>query len=182
MLDEDVVAEIRELNPELRIVYLLRDPIERAWSGALSELVHRRERPLDSVPDEAFIRHFDRRGHVLRGNYLRALTIWEGVFGRERVFVGFLDEVQRAPQDVLLQLYRFLGVSDDEALIPDSIGEKVNRAGEYRAAVPTRFRPHLARQCLPQLKALSDRFGEPVTGWLRRAEEDLAPASEVSHA
>ena len=179
-LDVEVVEEIRDLNRELKVIYLLRDPIERAWSGAVSELVRRRDVPLDSVPDDAFIRHFERRGHVLRGDYLRTLSIWEGVFGREQVFVSFLDEVQEAPSDVLVRLYRFLGVSDDDALIPSNAFEAANVAGEYKTAVPVRFQAHLARMYLPQLEALSDRFGEPVTGWLRRAEGVVAAGGDRS--
>jgi hypothetical protein len=182
MLDMEVVEEVRNLNPDLRVVYLLRDPIERCWSGAVSELVRRTGQPLDAVPDEAFIRHFDGQGHVLRGNYLRTLTTWEGVFGREQVFVGFLDEIEQAPRDVLLRLYRFLGVSDDEALVPDSAGEKANVAGDHRSPVPERFQPHLARQYLPQLEVLSERFGEPVTSWLRRAQAALASSTANSPA
>lgn len=178
MLDSELVEEIRDLNPELKVIYLLRDPIERAWSGAVSELVLRRRRPLMSVPDEDFIRHFDRSGHVLRGDYLRTLTIWEGVFGRGRVFVGFMEQIQEDPRNLFTSLCRFLGV-EDRGVMPDGVSRAINAAGGYRIPVPRRFERHLARQHLPQLQVLAQRFKDPVATWLERAEHVLSPAAET---
>jgi hypothetical protein len=177
ILDRDIVEEIREINPDLRIIYLLRDPIERSWSSAVSELARRRGRPLEKISDERLLRHFERTAHVLRTDYLRTFETWEGVFGRDQIFVGFLDEIQQDPRDLLLRLYRFLGVSDSEDHIPAGIARKVNTSRDYSTEIPERVRVHLAELYLPQLEELSQRFGEPVTGWLRRAEESVAAGS-----
>jgi hypothetical protein len=177
ILDRDVVEEIREINPDLRIIYLLRDPIERSWSSAVSELARRRGRSLEQVSDKQLLRHFDRTAHVLRTDYLRTFERWEGVFGRDRMFVGFLDEIREDPGDLLLRLYKFLGVSDSPDNIPAGISRKVNTSREYSTAIPEPVRVHLAELYLPQLQELSNRFGEPVTSWLRRAEDSLAAAS-----
>ena len=177
-LDPSVVEEIRLINPDLRIIYLLRDPIERSWSSALMSLAKRGDRPAESITDEELMKHFERTSHALRSDYVRTLQVWEGVFGPEQVFVGFLDEIQSDPADLLLRTYRFLGVDDDEAHVPAAVSAKVNTSPR-QSAVPDRFRGHLARMYLPQLKELSERFGEPATGWLRRAEESISSSSPV---
>jgi Sulfotransferase family len=177
ILKRDIVEEIREINPDLRVIYLLRDPIERSWSSAISELARRRGRSPERITDKQLLRHFERTAHVLRTDYVRTFETWEGVFGRDQMFVGFLDEIQEDPRDLLLRLYRFLGVSDSEEHIPAGLNRKVNASRAYSTAIPEHFRVHLAELYLPQLRELSDRFGEPVTGWLRRAEDSLAAAS-----
>jgi len=177
ILDVSIVEEIGEINPDLKIIYLLRDPIERSWSSAVSELARRRGRPAEEITDKQLFRHFERSGHVLRADYVRTFDNWEGVFGRDQIFVGFLDEIQQDPRDLLLRLYRFLGVSDSEDHIPAGISKKVNASRQYGTVIPERFRAHLAELYLPQLEELSERFGEPVTGWLRRAEESVAAGS-----
>jgi hypothetical protein len=179
ILDRDIVEEIHEINPDLRIIYLLRDPIERSWSSAVSELARRRGRPVEKITDERFLRHFERTAHVLRTDYLRTVETWEGVFGRDQMLVGFLDEIRADPGDLLLRVYRFLGVSDSPEDLPAGIGRKVNTSRDYSTVMPERVHIHLAELYLPQLQELSDRFGEPATGWLRRAEDSLAAASEA---
>src|SRR5215217_579788 len=51
-LKRRVVKEIRGINPDMRIIYLLRDPIERSWSSALMSLAKRGDRPVESITDE----------------------------------------------------------------------------------------------------------------------------------
>jgi hypothetical protein len=177
ILDLSIVEEIAGINQNLKIIYLLRDPISRSWSSAISELARRKGRPFAEVTDDQLFRHFERSGHELRSDYLRTLENWEAVFGRDRVFVGFLDQIQQDPADLLLRIYRFLGVSDSEAHIPAGIADRVNASRQYGTEIPERFHAHLAKLYLPQLEELSDRFGEPVTGWLRRAEESAAASS-----
>lgn len=178
-LKPKVVEEIHGINPDLRVIYLMRDPIERSWSSALMSLAKRRGRPVESITDEDLMRHFERAGHTRRSDYLRALENWEGVFGRDQVFVGFLDEIQDDPRGLLVRAYRFLGVDDDEAHVPAGVAARVNTSPGQRSSVPERYRSHLARLYLPQLEELSERFGEPATGWLRRAEESISSSSSV---
>jgi len=174
MLKVNVVEEIRGINPDMKIIYLLRDPIERSWSSALMALSKRGGRPVESITEEELMKHFEGAGHALRSNYLRTLENWEGVFGREQIFVGFLDEIQNEPKDLLLRVYEFLGVAADDAHIPAAVTAKVNTSPKQKSAIPELYRSHLSRMYLPQLEELSDRFGEPATGWLRRAEETIA--------
>ena len=177
-LKPDIVREIHRINPDLRIIYLMRDPIERSWSSAMMTFGKRGGRAVEAIGDDELMRHFERTSHTLRGDYLRTLSMWEGVFGRDRVFVGFLDQIQDSPRELLRQVYRFLEVADDEAYIPAAVSARVN-ISPRKSDVPERFRSHLARTYLPQLQQLSDRFGEPATSWLRRAEETLSGSPSV---
>jgi hypothetical protein len=174
-----VVKEIRGINPEMRIIYLLRDPIERSWSSALMSLSKRAGRPPESITNEELMMHFEGAGHTLRSNYLRTLDNWEGVFGPDQVFVGFLDEIQNDPRDLLLRIYEFVGVTADASHIPAAVSAKVNTSPRTKSAIPEQYRSHLARIYLPQLEELSERFGEPATGWLRRAEESISSSTSV---
>jgi hypothetical protein len=173
ILKPERVEEVHEVNPDLKLIYLLRDPIERSWSSAISGLARRRGRSPEKITEKQLLRHFKRKAHVLRTDYLRTYENWEAVFGRDQIFVGFLDEIQQDPGDLLLRIYRFLGVTASEDRIPANLGRKVNSSKEYSTAIPENVRIHLAELYLPQLQELSTRFGEPATGWLRRAEESL---------
>lgn len=178
-LKADVVEEIHEINPDLKIIYLMRDPIARSWSSALMSLSKRGGRPIETISDEEILKHFEGAGHTRRGNYLRTLDNWESVFGRDQIFIGFLDQIQSEPRDLLLRVYAFLGVAADESYIPAAVAAKVNTSPRQKSAIPERIQSQLAQLYLPQLEELSDRFGEPATGWLRRAEETISSSSSV---
>jgi hypothetical protein len=176
-LDINVIEEIKGLSPALKIILLMRNPLERVWSSAVKVLARQKNRPVDAVPESEFIAHFNRADINLRTDYLHALHNWESVFGSERIFVGFLDEIRQAPRDLVLHLYRFLEISDSEECIPVNVAQKVNPTGKYRTAIPEVLQIYLARQYMPQLEILSQRFGEPVNSWLRQAKDILRNAN-----
>ena len=43
-MDGDLIDEVVTLNPEIRVVLMVRDPVERAWSHAKKDLVRNRGR------------------------------------------------------------------------------------------------------------------------------------------
>src|SRR5258706_3186219 len=57
LLPVEAIREIREINPALRVIYTLRNPLERAWSAALMVL-QRGGMTLEEASDQWFIDHF----------------------------------------------------------------------------------------------------------------------------
>ena len=51
MLSKVHIEEIRDINPSLKIIYILRNPIHRAWSSALMAL-KRAEMTIDEASDQ----------------------------------------------------------------------------------------------------------------------------------
>src|SRR5665647_1032714 len=68
ILAPETIQQIHALLPELRLIYLVRDPIERAWSSAKMAL-GRAEMTLDEASDQWFMDHFSSMGSLARGNY-----------------------------------------------------------------------------------------------------------------
>lgn len=172
-LDIDVVKEIRQLNPAMKIIFLMRDPIERAWSGAVKSLARDQKRKITDISDEDFMHYFERKGAILRGDYINALDIWENVFGPHQIHIDFMDEIQKKPEDVIRRLYRFLEVSDNENLIPKNLKRKVNSTDGYKTAIPERFESYLAQRYLAQLEILNKRFGGHTKTWLQHAKRRI---------
>jgi hypothetical protein len=119
-------AWIRTVLGPVKIIILLRDPAERAWSlykwmvmegyenaptfeAALrleSARMHDdgwRESCPEFVPDYLY---FD------SGLYYRQVERYYGAFGRDNVKVFRFEELASAPEEVCRQVFRFLGVTD----------------------------------------------------------------------
>lgn len=123
-LELPVVQRIGALFPELRVLFLLRNPIERAWSSALMAL-GRAELELDEVSDQWFLDHFHSRGSLLRGDYARTLGIWHQVFAPEQVLVLFFEEMCAAPLALLGRVAGFLGLPPAQEWTPAAVAAPV---------------------------------------------------------
>lgn len=106
------IGEIRALNPRLRMLYLLRNPIERAWSSALMAL-GRAEMAFEEASDQWFIDHFRSRGSLARGDYEACLRNWRSVFGDEPILVLRYESIRDAPLALLETACAHLDVDRD---------------------------------------------------------------------
>jgi hypothetical protein len=104
-LDPEVVAEIARTIPRLKVVFVLRDPVERALSGALHAL---RERSPSSIDEVALREACDAPSNALRTDYVRTLEIWSEHVPEERLFVGFFDDLVRDPVAFVDRVCAFL--------------------------------------------------------------------------
>lgn len=118
-LPDDRVRLVRDLMPDVKLVYLMRDPVARAWSHARHTFVYRegpfagRSFPLDAVTDAHWRDGFRHPWLLASGDYLGHLRRWLNVFPRQQMFVGFYEDIARRPEALLRDLFTFLGVDAD---------------------------------------------------------------------
>lgn len=138
--EHTVPQRIRERLPDVRMVAILRDPIERAYSHYKMGVMDGFERrSFDQAvagllrPDSlSQSRGFPQEttGYVTWGEYGRILAGYFDVFSPEQILVVFTDELENTPEQLLLRIYDFLGVAPD--FIPDNLGTKYRTSGTER--------------------------------------------------
>jgi hypothetical protein len=140
---EHAVDEIRRMNPEMRAVVLLREPVDRAFSNHL----YMRARGVEPLIDvRAAIeleprRRADNWHHMWHytsvSRYADSLAILQAGLGRDRVGVWFYDDLQADYQRVLDEVRAFLAL----APFPDGVPTlpKVNVSGSPRSEVAQRI-------------------------------------------
>ena len=104
ILEKDTIAHVDELMPRAKIILLMRNPIERTWS-AMDMLLRLRGQSVDEVKDRKFYRRFDNKGSRAKTDYLRTLENWGSFYPEEQIFVGFLEDVNFFPAQLLESLY-----------------------------------------------------------------------------
>lgn len=115
---------IKGYVPEARIVALLRNPADRAYSSFLNAVRGGREPQSEfaQVLREEDDRIRDNWHYIFRyrdrGCYYEQLKPYYEVFGRERVGVWLYEDMKDAPVDVVQSVFRFLGV--DDRFVPDT--------------------------------------------------------------
>ncbi len=159
------IAEIRRFQPRLRIVYLIRNPIERAWSSALMAL-GRAEMTLDEASDQWFIDHFHSAGSMMRGDYERCLRNWYGIFEPERILVLRYDDIAADPLNLLSRCCHHIGVDPDffAALPAEELRQRVF-SGPGHAIRPTLL-PVLREIYYSRIRRLADFLHQDLQEWL----------------
>ncbi len=176
-MDSEDVAYVRTLVPGARIIYLLRDPIERFWSELL---LHCRNyvggdafRVTEEVARRVLLDSPDEIEHVWKsGMYLENLARWEEHFSPEQIHVGFYDDLADDPDHHLATILQFLDLPQWRPA-DGRLTKRFNRR-KVDIDVPSDLETDIAHRYLGELHRIHDRFGGPTTAWLRRAEEAAA--------
>ncbi len=130
--ERTVPARIFERLPEVRLIAILRDPVERAishhrmmvsWGSerrSFDDAVEQLLRP--QAYETAVSRPSATSAYITWGEYGRILGGYVDVFPRDQLLVVFTEELERAPVGVLRSIQEFIGVSAD--FEPHNIGRK----------------------------------------------------------
>jgi hypothetical protein len=173
-LSDAAISHVHELMPDTKLILLLRDPVDRAWSHAKMDLGRRKLGRDQSISDQKYKAHFDSHASRLRGDYLGAIRRWRTHFSESQLFLGFYDEILTCPEDLLLRIYRFLGVSARRMNLPPMVRRRFN-AGT-KESMPPQLRHYLSELYFDDARALAAKYGTYPQMWLERCELVLGRA------
>ena len=186
ILPADRIQLIHEQNPQLRIILLLRNPIQRAWSGAAMELADRGQRSVESVPLAEYETFLRTTGSVARSTYTAMLDRWSAVFPTEQIFVGFFEDIRTRPAELFTEILQHLGVSQtgidfskyplQNVIVPDiERNSKEHKfataydAPRRKAAMPPEIQTLLNDLYRDEIEQLEKRFGARCSSWRSEA-------------
>jgi len=161
VLPEPAIARLAGMNPGLRIVYLLRDPVERAWSD-LKMQVRKGEIAFDLAacgPSER--EELVRPRQLAHGDYVGNLERWGRHFPPEQIHVEFFDRLADDPAGLLRDVCRFLGLDDHEIRVPPDVDRPCN-AGDT-SSMPEATARFLAGTLGPSIEELHRVFANEHT-------------------
>ncbi|MYC86622.1 MAG: glycosyltransferase [Gemmatimonadales bacterium] len=163
ILEPAVIRRVAEWMPDARLIFMMRDPVERAWSQARNGFPGWRGKPLESVSRDELISFFDSDPVRRRSDYAICLRAWFEHFPREHFFFGFLDEIRERPEDLMRDLLGFL---EAEVVVADaeSLRKPVNAAAPV--PMPDWVRDHLEREYAFDADEVSELIGRQVP-WSR---------------
>jgi hypothetical protein len=151
-----VCERIKAVLPNVKLIVILRDPTERAWSHYWHNVRRGRE-PLSfaaALEQEAKrMKHQDDVGrahfaYVSRGHYIRRLHHYEQVFGRDQLCIVFLEDLVSDPIWEVGRALKHVGLDPVDG-IPSAAAPQRNRADYPR---------------WPRLSAITSRLMREVRG------------------
>jgi hypothetical protein len=168
-LPTKVIARIHNMMPDLKIVYILRDPIDRMWSDAAMFRTPRFAGPKD--PRNSCRRAFlENQGNIRHSLYAANLSAWESCYEPTRICVIFQDDIASRPDFVLRTVTDFLGIEPMQA---SQMARRRINCGDYRP-IEAEEEALLAARLIEDLRSLVLRTpNEHAQTWLARVEAVL---------
>jgi hypothetical protein len=166
-------ARVATALPEVRLVFLLREPVARAYSNWLwsrmngledlpfaeaIELEGDREDPLPE--EQAHARPHDYLG---RGDYARFGRRWFDALGQERVGFWLYEDLFTRTSDVLESIQDFVGA--EPRPLPGRPGGLVNEARSTGAEIDPELEAQLRERMAPLVNDLADLTGLDLSPW-----------------
>lgn len=134
---ERIAQRVATALPQVRIVALLRDPIERAISQHRMSVRRGWEaRSFDEAASdlldptraqEARDRPTETNAYLAQGEYGRILRAWRAHVPAERTLIALTERLEAAPDEVVDAVLAFLGLPPGHR--PDDLGERYHRSG-----------------------------------------------------
>ena len=164
--------------PATRVIVLLRDPVDRAWSHYRHEVAAGREALgfLDAVRAEPgrlagaedavraggpaeLVEAHRRYSYVARGRYAEQLVRWFAVFPREQVLVLRAEDLFQEPARIWSEIQGFLGLP--QAVHRDFAAHNAQPPAE----LPAEARAELTAMFEQPNRDLADLLGVPTSWW-----------------
>lgn len=165
---EGVAERLAEVVPDAKLIYVVRDPVERIISHYQQYRLGGREwRPLNAALAS------DRNGYVAPSRYASALAPYLERFPRERILVVRQDELRNSRRETIREVFAFLGVErsfwSEEMEVMRNISEvkggafrRAERLRLSRLAAPLRRLPQGVRARLERALARPGAVEAPV--------------------
>lgn len=178
MSSPEAVERMASIVPEARLVAILRNPVDRAFSHYLHARYYGMERATfaEAVARErAAPEGQEWPYYLLFGRYLPQLERLVKHFSREKVLVLLLDDLERDPIRTFKRLANHLGI--DDSVIPPNVGEVTNayREPKMRALTNVLFRPRLWQK-------MPKRIRRPLAQMLTRQGGEYEPMDPDTRA
>jgi hypothetical protein len=165
MEHSQIPDRIHAVMPEVRLVAILRNPIDRALSQYRQQVRRgKEERSFDhAVREQMNAEHAQRirvldppevateDTYVIRGEYNRILHGFLATFPREQLLVEFTEDLDSEPETVLQRVFAHLDVDDE--FVPPNLSEHYHEGG--------------SKERLPWLLPLARRLGPLRALWHR---------------
>ena len=167
-----IAADLQRINPAMKVIFILREPVERAYSAYW---MVRRGR-IEFAPFEDFL---NPDNHIVgRGFYYRQIENFRRLFPDSQLKILIYEDIQRNPQAFVAEVFRFLGV--DDRFVPPSLRQQIGETRVMSPRMSTLFYRRLSPllQVPPVLAAW--RLFKRVTGY-KRAKPSAASSGGIQH-
>ena len=154
---------IQKLLPNIKLITILRNPIDRAYSEyqdwasresnppsfetAIENEINMQRKDTSLITEENFEVFNQKNSYLLKGVYIDQLKIWVGLFPKEQIFTLSTENLNSDPTAVLESVFHYLNLPDHKIKNPQHQKQRkyVPMNPQTRKLLIEFFKPHNER-------------------------------------
>src|SRR5213592_4877312 len=114
-LTDEIIERVVDHFPNLKVVFLARDPVERAWSQLSMGVRLGMIRPFDATNPEEVVCNLLNPGVLVRSHPSKTVARWKRYVSPEQFRVYFFDDLKEKPTELRRSILLFLGGDPNKA-------------------------------------------------------------------
>jgi Sulfotransferase family len=167
MLNDEVIERIVRHLPNIKVIFLARDPVERAWSqlsmGVRREMIP----PFDASDPVEVIRNLLNPGVLALSYPSKIVARWKRYVRADLFRVYFFDDLENDPVALRRAILRFLGSDPNKP--SGRLRPAYNKdAGVKRLRLTDKVRARMAQFFREELQTCAAELNGPAKSWPAR--------------
>jgi hypothetical protein len=166
-LNDEIIERVASHFPNLKVVFLARDPVERAWSQLSMGVRLGTINGFDANDPDEVIRNLLNPGVLVRSYPSKIVARWKRYVRADLFRVYFFDDLQENPAELRRSILLFLGGDPDKPsgkLKPHENAE----SDTNKLRLTARVRARIAEFFEQELKACAAKLGGRAKSWPAR--------------
>jgi hypothetical protein len=171
--EEDISEMSKLLGEDTKIIFMLRNPIDRAWSSYKYKY---NITEYDKGDYEDAKRFFVSDYQVFRSEYLKTIQLYKKYFNS--ICIAFFDAITENPKDLLFDIFNYLNLDTKEIDSFSGLQKRINTSKTIE--IPDRIYNFLTDMYQEQIKELSIEYGEYFSTWqIQNNIESISPKPTI---
>lgn len=161
ILDKEDILQMFRLLPKVKLIFLVRNPIERTWSG----FKHVNKKNFDSqkINSDDIIKFIESNGPSMRSNYIRIIDNFLSIYPKEQFLLCFYDAILDNPKGLMNDILNHICENKNISFSHLDLDKIIHKSPT--ADCPQEIKEYLKIKYHDQIKELSEKYGGYFTRW-----------------
>jgi Sulfotransferase domain. len=167
MLNDELIERIVGYFPDLKVIFLARDPVDRAWSQLSMGVRLGNIPPFDSTNPAEVLRNLLSPGVFFRSYPSKIVKRWRRYVRPDLFRIYFFDDLKEDPAGMRRSILSFLGADPDKPSGPLK-ADYNGQGGKEKLPLTDKVRACVAHFFEHELKACAVELGGHAKSWPAR--------------
>lgn len=167
IVPEEIIAQIVNRFPDLKVIFIARDPVERVWSDLSMAVRSGGIQSFDANDGDDVLRQLLHPDIVTRSFQSAIVARWQRHVSPEQLRVYFFDDLQSDPAEVRRSIIQFLGADPEKSKGGTKAAQKINETKKKLPLTET-VRSEVAQFFEQELKTCARKLGGSAKKWPAR--------------
>jgi len=166
-LDDDDVKAIVRRFPDVKVVFIAREPVERAWSALGMAARQASSRIKQPLAPSTVLKFLNRKDVVGRSYPSRTVARWRGIAPEGQFAFYFFDDLRTEPANLRARILQFLDA--DPALPSGDLDPGFNRKSKsVKLEFTDELRDTVVTHFADEIRKCADTLGGRAVEWRKK--------------